>query len=79
MKKIDTIIGKDNKGVIVTIVERTTAFFIMKKLGQGKDAKALTETVVEILLPYKKYVHSITSDNGKEFAQHEYISKKINF
>ncbi len=31
-----------------------------------------------MLLPYKEFVHSITSDNGKEFAEHKKISEKLN-
>ncbi len=76
--EIDTIIGKDGKGAIVTIVERTTAFFMMKKLTNGKDSKRLSRVVVDMLLPYKNNIHSITSDNGTEFAEHEYITKKLN-
>ncbi len=34
--EIDLIIGKDRKGAIVTIVERTTAFFLIRKLPFGK-------------------------------------------
>lgn len=75
--EIDTIIGKNGKGAIVTIVERSSAFFMMKKLEGGKDAKGLAKTVVEMLLPYKKHVHSITSDNGSEFAEHEFIANKL--
>ena len=30
-----------------------------------------------MLLPYKKYILSITSDNGKEFADHQSIAKKL--
>ncbi len=29
-------------------------------------------------MPYKDLVHSITSDNGTEFANHEYIAQKLN-
>ena len=76
--EIDTIIGKDGKGAIVTIVERTTDFFMMKKLPKGKNAEDLANIVIDMLIPYKKFVYSITSDNGKEFAKHEIISKKIN-
>ena len=75
--EIDTIIGKDGKGAIVTIVERTTAFFLMRKLDKGKNAKDLARTVVDMMLPYKKYVLTITSDNGTEFAEHEFIAKKL--
>jgi IS30 family transposase len=75
--EIDTIIGKDHKGAIVTIVERQTAFFMMGKLEQGKDAKALAKKLIQMLLPYKRAVLSITSDNGGEFAEHKTISKKL--
>jgi IS30 family transposase len=75
--EIDLIIGKDRKGAIVTIVERTTAFFLMRKLPFGKNAKELAAVVIDMLTPYKKFVHSITSDNGKEFAEHKIISKKL--
>lgn len=75
--EIDTIIGKDNKGAIVTIVERTTNFFMMRKLPKGKDSKELSKVVIDMLLPYKNSVLSITSDNGTEFAEHQVIAEKL--
>jgi len=75
--EIDLIIGKDRKGAIVTIVERTTAFFLMRELPFGKNAKELANVVIDMMLPYKEFVLSITSDNGKEFAKHKVISKKL--
>ncbi len=75
--EIDTIIGENRKGAIVTIVERTTGFVLMKKLTHGKNAKQLAETVIDMLLPYKHVVHSITSDNGLEFAEHLFIAEKL--
>ena len=75
--EIDLIIGKDRKGAIVTIVERTTAFFLMRKLPFGKNAEELAKVVIDMMLPYKQFVHSITSDNGKEFAKHKKISEKL--
>ena len=76
--EIDTIIGKDRKGAIVTIVERTTSFFMMKNLPNGKDAESLANTVIKMLLPYRKNIKSITADNGTEFAQHKKIANKLN-
>ncbi len=75
--EIDLIVGPGNKGAIVTIVERTTAFLLMKKLTLGKNALELANVVIDMMIPYKKYVHSITSDNGKEFAEHKKISEKL--
>lgn len=74
--EIDTIVGKDNKGAIVTIAERTTAFVLIAKLN-GKNAQELAEAVVKLMTPFKELVFSITSDNGTEFAMHKYISKRL--
>ena len=76
--EIDLIVGENNKGAILTLTERTTVFVLMKKLPLGKNAQALAEVVIDMLLPYKEFVHSITSDNGKEFAEHKKISEKLN-
>jgi IS30 family transposase len=75
--EIDTIIGKQNKGAIVTLVERQTGFLMMENLPLGKSAKGLSKAVIELLRPYKQHVHSITADNGTEFAGHKLIAKKL--
>jgi IS30 family transposase len=46
----------------------------MRKLDKGKNAKALAKTVVRMLISYKAYIKTITTDNGAEFACHEMIS-----
>jgi IS30 family transposase len=75
--EIDTIIGKDGKGAILTMTERKTGFLLMEKLEHGKQADALSKTVIRLLYAYKKDTHTITSDNGTEFACHELIAKKL--
>ena len=79
--EIDTIIGEDHKGTILTLVERQTAFMMMEKLEHGKNAKELSKTVIRLLTGYLNHVHSITGDNGTEFADHKTIAKalKTNF
>jgi len=79
--EIDTIVGKNNKGAILTLVERKTSYMIMEKLNSGKNAKELTKTVVRLLEVFIKNVHTITGDNGTEFADHQNIAKllKTNF
>ncbi|KAA6333990.1 hypothetical protein EZS27_017654 [termite gut metagenome] len=58
--KIDTLVGKENKGAILTLTERKTGFLLMKKLSKGKNAKALArELLCLLLLPYKNFVYSI--------------------
>jgi IS30 family transposase len=50
---------------------------MMKKLPEGKNSKALVKKLFYMLLPYKKFVHSITSDNGTEFYEHQWIAKML--
>lgn len=75
--EMDTIIGRDGKGAIVTLVERNTIFTLARKLPQGKNARVLAEIVVIMLLPYIGNIRSITTDNGSEFAEHLYIAKRL--
>ena len=74
--EIDTIIGKNNKGAILTVVERKSAFLLMAKLN-GRNADELAKSTIRLLAPYKEKVHTITSDNGSEFARHQKIAKKL--
>ncbi len=73
--EMDTIVGRGNKGVIVTLVERSTGLLLMRKLPYGKQPKKLAEMVNKLLSPFRGRIHTITTDNGLEFACHEMISK----
>lgn len=72
--EMDTIVGKNNHGAIVTIIERSTNMLFMRKLNKGKDAEALAEVVIHLLKSFKNIIKTITTDNGTEFACHERIS-----
>jgi len=76
--EVDTIVGPENNGAILTATERTTGFLLMKKLPKGKNAKALAKELYYLLLPYKQSVLSITSDNGTEFYEHKQIAQMLN-
>ena len=41
----------------------------------GKDAVPLALKTIEALQPIKDLIHTITADNGKEFAKHQEIGK----
>lgn len=75
--EMDTIVGKGNNGAIITLTEKSTCMLFARKLNKGKDAKELAKTVVRLLMPYKSFIKSITTDNGSEFACHEYITRKL--
>lgn len=74
--EIDTVVGKNHKGFLITIVERKTSFTLMKYV-KTKNADEVAHETIKLLRPYKNRVHTITADNGKEFAGHKYISKKL--
>ena len=73
----DTIIGKNHRGAIVSIVERKTLFTLLSK-QQDKTASRTTKTIRKVMHPHRKKVHTITFDNGKEFADHQSIAAGLN-
>ena len=74
--EIDTVIGKGHSGALVTIVERATQFTLVANVP-NKSAEAVTEATIELLKPYASALHTITADNGKEFAYHERLTKEL--
>lgn len=74
--EIDTVLGKNGTGAMVTILERATRFYLVKKVT-SKSAEDVTRATIEMLMPYKKHVHTITADNGREFAGHEEVAKAL--
>ena len=75
--EIDTVIGKNHSGALVTIVERKTKFALAMQVD-SKKAEDVTQATIKLLRPYKEFVHTITSDNGKEFAYHDQIADQLN-
>ena len=75
--EIDLVIGKGHSGALVTIVERETSFTVSKRI-HDKSAKTVTAATIALLEPYKDAVHTITADNGKEFAYHEQMTQALN-
>ena len=74
--EIDTVIGSNHKGALVTINDRLTSKVWIRKLS-GKDAAPLALKTIEALQPIKDLIHTITADNGKEFAKHQEIAEKL--
>lgn len=68
--EIDLVIGKinQNEPVLLTLVERTSRFAIVKKLP-AKTASEVNKALKRIFKTYRKRLFkSITADNGSEFA-----------
>jgi len=74
--EIDTIIGRNHKGAILTINDRLTGKVWIRNLS-GKEAAPLAEMTIKVLSNYKDDIHTITADNGKEFAHHQRIASEL--
>jgi transposase, IS30 family len=74
--EVDLIIGANHKGGLLTMNDRTTGKVKIRKI-EGKNAKHISKLIVAALRREKGLIHTITSDNGREFADHEYMSKKL--
>lgn len=72
----DTIIGKGQKGAILTLIERKS-LFVQMSLMERRLAEIVRSKMVNLLGPYKKLVKTITADNGSEFTEHQKIAKKL--
>lgn len=73
----DTVIGTQTKNkVLVTLVERKHRFTLVG-IAQSKSAKDVTACILRMSKKYKSAFKTITFDNGKEFAYHEIIDRKL--
>jgi transposase, IS30 family len=75
--EIDTVIGQNHKGALVTLVERKSKYTLIAKVD-SKHAKGVTTATVRLLKPHADRLFTITADNGKEFAGHESIAAQLN-
>lgn len=74
--EMDTIIGRKHKGAIVTINDRASGMLLMRKVPR-KESALVAEAAIEALRKWKPLLHTATSDNGKEFADHQLIARKL--
>lgn len=74
--ELDTIIGANHEGVIVSMVDRHSKLTKLAKI-MNKTAESVRDVLLEKLGPTKHLVHTLTADNGKEFAYHEEIARML--
>ena len=71
--EVDTVIGKQGGAVLVTLAERKSRFSMIIK-AENKTAAAVSAAITKAMAPYAANVHTLTYDNGKEFAYHQKVS-----
>ena len=74
--ELDTIIGKGHKQAIVSLPERKSRLTLIRKVGH-KSADKVASAILLLLKPLTHRAHTMTSDNGKEFAQHETSADRL--
>lgn len=72
----DTIIGREKKGGILSLVERRSRYCLLQKIPT-KSSVTVAEAICRKLLPHADKVLTITSDNGHEFMHHQRIALNL--
>ncbi len=72
----DTIIGQNHHQAILSLVERKSKLCLLKKVERN-TAELVEQAIEELLRPLAAKVKTITSDNGREFANHQRVEKKL--
>ena len=75
--EVDLIIGKNHKQAILTINDRASGMLKMTKV-KSKKAEEVSRAIVEQLQDWMPYLHTMTADNGKEFAEHLFVAEQLN-
>lgn len=72
----DTIIGQNHRQAILSLVERKSKLCLLKKVERN-TAELVEQAICELLSPFDAQVKTITSDNGREFANHQSVEQKL--
>jgi IS30 family transposase len=74
--EVDTILGKGRRQAVLTLTERKSRFALLRKVDR-RTAELVSEATIDLLQPVADRLHTITGDNGKEFAEHERIAQEL--
>ncbi len=73
----DTVFGKDRKPAILTHLERRSGYLLADKIERALAELTREATVRRFKRIPKEKRHTITYDNGSEFAEHEMTQKVL--
>lgn len=73
----DTIVSRGKRSGLVTLVDRKSRYLLAAKL-KDRTARRTRQKIQDLLapLPTDKR-HTMTFDNGKEFAEHEILAERL--
>ncbi len=68
--------GKGHSGAVVSLVDRASEFVFLQRADR-RTAAAVSAAMLEMLRPSAAPVHTVTSDNGREFAGHAGVAAEL--
>ena len=71
--EVDTIIGARHRGALVSVVDRRSKFTFLQRV-MNKTAAAVGGAILARLGPVSALAHTLTADNGKEFAGYREVA-----
>lgn len=72
----DTVVGKQSIGALVTLVDRKSRYVFVRWVPR-RTAVLVEQAIVDMLGPQCQRMHTLTLDNGSEFAHHQSFAKKL--
>ncbi len=75
--ELDTIRASRGKVVVVSMTERRSRLHLLARSPDG-TVDSVMRAIVQRLGRLSAHVHTLTSDNGKEFADHQTIALALN-
>jgi IS30 family transposase len=72
----DLVIGARHSQALVTINERKSRYALITRVT-SKQAAGVSQAIIDQLKPFAPLVHTLTTDNGKEFAHHERVAAEL--
>jgi IS30 family transposase len=73
----DTIVGKGRRSALVTLVERKSGYLRLARIDDMKSATTIRAARRRMKDLPPSLRRSLTLDNGKEFAQHATLTKRL--
>ena len=72
----DLVIGSNHQQALVTLNERKSRYALIAHVPT-KAADIVSDAMINLLKPFAACVHTLTTDNGKEFAEHQRIARTL--
>jgi transposase, IS30 family len=74
--EFDSIVGPAHASSLITGVERKSGYVVIALLD-NPGAEGANRAMVKLLKPMARWVKTVTTDNGGEFAMHERLDEQV--